>query len=409
MTVKRSALACLYLLVGFLAVSLLAPPAQAQNNAPLQLGTWSTPVQLQDQTCTTDGLPHPCYSTTISCQYAEPLVATYAVTKPTQPTPNGTIVLFSGLGGTSPSTDTGQEDAFSLYYTRRGYEVVQFFWALDWEDTTNVNGPTQRAPRWDIQTAACRPATFLNYAFTNLAYEPNTTGFCAQGTSGGAGAVAYSMARYGAGQTGYTPLDKVELPVGPPFGDIEQGCEEPEAGDVQIGCPSNSPSWCAGWDAYPQVQPFSQAYDQSSTSELVKWTGDNTCQNPNLPNDSTSPTSNGNWYNQSIVENATGTGTFTYPNTDMQAWLCASVSGTGSVKQNTAQGWLFYQRIILSGTPLPMNYHVAAVQTCNGAEGYETGTVGGGPYVGQMGMTAVETDMAGPLSQTQQCTKNSGR
>jgi hypothetical protein len=344
---KRRALVCLYLLVGVLAVALCVLPAQAQNNAPLKLGTWGLPFPPLSG-C--QGLPN-CQSVTISCPNTEPLVATYAQEFPQSGNPIGTIVMFSGLGGTSPSTDTGQEDAFSLYYTQQGYEVVQFFWATDWEDATNGNGPGQGVPAWNMQVGGCRPATFLNYAYSKLAYHPTTTGFCAQGQSGGAGAIAYSMAWYGAGsgQSGYPPLDKVELAVGPPFSDIEQGCEEPEtlapplyicpSGQTQkCICPSGSSNWCVGWSG----ESFSPAYDQSATSELIKWTGDNTCQNPN---GNTSSTSNSKWYNQSIVESATGTASFQYPNTNMQAWLCASVQGTGSVNQNMPQGWLFYQQV----------------------------------------------------------------
>jgi hypothetical protein len=78
-----------------------------------------------------------------------------------------------------------------------------------WEDTTNGIIPPPVAH--NIQAAACRPATFLSRVFQ----ETYTTGgFCAQGTSGGSGAIAYSMAWYGWGSSSTQPLDKVELNVG---------------------------------------------------------------------------------------------------------------------------------------------------------------------------------------------------
>jgi hypothetical protein len=161
-------------------------------------------------------------------------------------------------------------------------------------------------------------------------------------------------------------------------------------------CPSGSSNWCVGWNG----QSFSPAYDQSATSELIKWTGDNTCQNPN---GNTSSTSNQKWYNQSIVEDSTGTGSFQYPNTNMQAWLCASVaSGTPSVNQNTPQGWLFYQQVA-NAEAQSLNLAMTAVQTCNGAEGFTGGTIMAGQYNNDSGLTAVETDMASDASHTGKC------
>jgi hypothetical protein len=208
---KHRALVCPYLLVGVLAVQLSVSPAQAQI---LTIGTVSIPVQVG---CSSDFLSNStCYNVVVSCPSAEPLGATYG-SAPQNGSLNGTIIMFSGLGGTTLSTDTGQEAMFASYYQGRGYQIVQFKWDSDWEDTNN--GLTGHVPyAWNIQAAACRPATFLQYVFANVATD-QSKGFCAQGASGGSGAIAYSMAWYGAGsgQTGYTPLDKVELAVGPPL------------------------------------------------------------------------------------------------------------------------------------------------------------------------------------------------
>jgi hypothetical protein len=106
------------------------------------------------------------------------------------------------------------EDEMLQYYVQQGYEVVQVAWGGPWEQQdTNPN----------IQNAACRPATFLNYVYTNIfapAIKGPAAGFCAQGFSAGSAAIAYSMAYYGeAGQ-----LDNVELISGPVLSDLKQGC-----------------------------------------------------------------------------------------------------------------------------------------------------------------------------------------
>jgi hypothetical protein len=174
---------------------------------------------------------------------------------------------------------------------------------------------------------------------------------------------------------------------------------------LQVSQICGSSSWCVGWSN----EAFSPSYDTSAALELAKWTGDDTCQN--TPNDgNTSATSNQNWYNQSIVETYTGKGIFQYPNTNLQAWLCASVSSgapTPSPNQNTPQGWLFYQEVTL-----PANNYMTAVQSCYKAEGFTNGTITAGLYNGYGGFTAVATDMAtgpGLPSLTGQCAKSPGR
>jgi hypothetical protein len=149
---------------------------------------------------------------------------TYSVLTPT--TIRGTIVEFSGGGGTSADTQSGQEALFANDYYHLNYQVVQTRWNGDWENT-NDPPQTQTYP-YSILIAACRPATFLDFAQKNIR---RTGAMCAQGASAGSGAVAYSLVWYGADSY----LTAVELLSGPVFGDIEKGCQVgPSAPSVSI-------------------------------------------------------------------------------------------------------------------------------------------------------------------------------
>jgi len=74
-------------------------------------------------------------------------------------------VFFPGSSGTSANGDQTP----AAYYFSLGYEIVQIEWANDWEitnapaaDTGNNSSTNYPA---NIQVAACREATFLNFIF----------------------------------------------------------------------------------------------------------------------------------------------------------------------------------------------------------------------------------------------------
>ena len=144
-----------------------------------------------------------CASATLSgCRNVQDLNFTYGQLIPPG-TVNGVVVFLDGGGGTTAALETDEYDMLQ-YYFAQGYGVVQIAWNSDWELTPDAN----------IQNAACRPATFLNYVYNNI-YEPLTdgrhgnssAGMCAQGFSAGSAAIGYSLAYYGAGDY----LDNVEL------------------------------------------------------------------------------------------------------------------------------------------------------------------------------------------------------
>lgn len=111
-------------------------------------------------------------------------------------TSRGTIVFFSGGGGTTPTTDTGQELSFAADYLAARFAMVQTRWDSDWESTNSPSdGGLPYAP--NILLAACRPATLLSKINSSSTFHP-AGAMCAQGGSAGSAAVAYSLVWYGA-------------------------------------------------------------------------------------------------------------------------------------------------------------------------------------------------------------------
>ena len=268
------------------------------------LGTWSTP---QPATCASGFYGKNCFSTIVSCPGTTSLIATYGYALGIGKL--GTIVMFTGGGGTSAG---GEDYRYAGDYSALGYTLVQVVWASDWEDTgTNA---------YSIKNAACRPATFLNFVYTNPAIF-QAGKFCAQGGSGGAGALGYSLAWYGAGsgKTGYPQLDNVELIDGPMFSDLKQGCAEYHFNDspnVPICRPGTSQLGCTGWGNGISLTP---QYLFGAGAGIGVWTGDPSCTVGQGTSGSTSPRSNTEWIDQSIVSpNAS----FNYPNTKLAGWLC---------------------------------------------------------------------------------------
>ena len=106
-----------------------------------------------------------CASATLSgCSNVQDVNFTYG-----QLIPSGTV---NGVGSVSrwwrrnlpPRLKPTNHDMLQ-YYFAQGYGVVQVAWNSDWEQTFDAN----------IQNAACRPATFLNYVYNNI-YQPLTQG-----------------------------------------------------------------------------------------------------------------------------------------------------------------------------------------------------------------------------------------
>jgi hypothetical protein len=347
---KTSLLSVLIAVV--LAGSIAATTAHAQH-APLRLGTVTGTTQLAS--CPSDfhaGMT--CFVAQMSCPNTVNIGFTYGFENPAGPS-KGTIVFLEGGTGTSVS---GSVDYLEKYLDN-DFQVVQLAWDSAWE-VTNASSSTS------IKTAACRPATFLNFVSQNI-YSDG--GMCAQGDSAGSGAVAYSLAWYGAANF----LDKVELMSGPVFGDIEQGCVVPNAPTVnvcatgQFGC--NGEEW-----------PDSPAYVGGDITAIDHWSGNSTCNGGNA----TTQKAELGWKAMSIVD-GTNNPSFSYPRTAMAGWLCSNVA----TEQNNsaAQGEFFYEQFTSSGQTA--GYSVTRIDHCSGNEGVSDGVT---PQ-GENGLTAIGRDM----------------
>jgi hypothetical protein len=324
------------------------------------------------------GSPATCYSGVVTgCSNADDLQFSFSYDAPASPL--GVIVFFSGGSGTSASAYPGAELSYAHDYFNDGYAVVQVAWAWDWEDTNipsaYTGGSTPVSYPSNIQAAACRPATFLNYINNTARVHPSGKPVCAQGASAGSGAIGYSMAWY----NGASFLKNVELLSGPVFSDIKQACIVPRTGTQticgsgQYGCSSGTTSWT---DAPQYVAGYLTA--------IRGWTGDTTCDGGT----NTSSTSNSNWLSMSIV--TTGAN-LTYTSNGMAGWLCSSYA-TGSCQSNqgcpnnsAAEGNYFYNNFSMSNHPSA--YVLTGITSCNGAEGVSPGY---DPDVtGETGQTAI--------------------
>jgi len=364
-------------MLGVIALSLLQARAHAQGSLPLGTVALTSVASQCDPSdgwysYTNSGTTYYmlCQLADIFCPNAQSTSFTFGFLNPAGIVPGvsqtkGVIVLFNGAGGTSPGSAL-----YAANYFTAGYEVVEMEWDGDWEQTYY---PFPNGIYGNIQNAACRPATFLNFVYTSIfpsIQQANSqAAMCAHGSSGGSAQIAYSLAYYGAGSY----LDNVELLSGPVLSDVEQGCQwGPQAPQVnvcgqtnynggQYGCQlGGGPTWS-----------ISPTYVPNANASVGNWTGDPTCANANNSGP-TGAASESRWLAQSIVDQEAITGlgaapTFNYLSTGMSAWLCRKVKiGTGSANNSSPHGQIFYKNI--GSTNSPPNYGVYAVDNCNGAE-----------------------------------------
>lgn len=342
---------CIFLL-SLLNFSHTLPTAWAQS--PLPLGSVSGITQLH--TCPAGYFTGAsCFEATVSCPNTLDIQVTYGLTNPVG-IPRGMVALFGGAGGTQPYGSGTQEQTFSSNYVQAGYQIVQQAWASDWEDTGITNGK-------NVKTAACRPATLLNF-FHQTLYQGDG-GMCAQGASAGSAALAYSLSWYGSSNY----LDKVELLSGPVLSDIEQGCEVPDAPPVtvcaagQFGCDG------AAWIDKPQ-------YVQGTQIGVGRWSGLQCQQGSRTP-----LATNSTWKTMSIVDGTNGASLF-YPQTAMAGWLCSN-----GENNSAAEGQIFYRQF--SSAAQTAKYSLTRIDGCAGPEGVDAGKTPSG----ESGFVAITTDM----------------
>jgi hypothetical protein len=351
------------MLVTGLTIILFSAGTHAQSKS-LPLGQVKLPVK--SVACTEGfGPGTSCFSSAVTCPGTDEIGFTYGVVNPDGRA--GTIVFFS--------SDDGTTVEFSQYvqaYTPpyNDFQTVQVIWETPWQETGNGTGTSLKA-------AACRPATLMDWLLKQKNVY-NGGGMCAQGTSAGSAAVAYSMAEYGA----YQYLNHVELESGPVLSDLSMGCN-PNSSSVTV-CPGNEcltgneGSW-----------PDSPIYVDGNEASISTWTGAWGANSCAVGNGISQPQYTA-WEDMSIVDGLTGhkaDSTFAYPKTSVTGWLCSKPPGCNAAwcqNNSAAQGQLFYQKVT---TPVS----VYRVNGCQSTEGVEQGTV---PQLDdEPGLQAIIADM----------------
>jgi len=329
---------CLCITVCVLAAPLVQGQAEAQSSV-LPVGTVQNVQLISCPSGFFRGTT--CYTGVVSCPSTTNIQFTYGVFNPAG-SPAGTIAFFSGGEGTTVPGN----DSISTYVAD-GFQTVQVTWASAWEQTgTNPA---------NIKTAACRPATLLQYIHQSV-YTGG--GMCAQGDSAGSAALAYSLTEYGTGSF----LDNVQLLNGPVVSDVSVGCN-PRLPPVTVcsqGCQTGSER---GWPDPPQYVSLDRIY-------IDNWTnvsGPNACGGLNTP-----PAQYSTWKAMSIVDGLSDS-TFVYPQTAVSGWICSNTSvnchGVQCQNNTAAQGQIFYNQIIKPAAP----FAVFRVDQCAGAEGVGLG------------------------------------
>lgn len=199
-----------------------------------------------------------CTSINVTCPGVPDLTGTLSETLPTG-TARGTVVLANGGGGT-----TFFNAGFASAYLNDGFRVAQFLWTTDWEDTGGVG----------VKSGACRGATIFRYLFFTFHRADLTTGYCAQGTSGGGGEIGYSLAQYG--MSNY--FDYVLISGGPGVSRMDYGCDQSlyTGGPLNL-CPllTNAPyAYTGGKQVNGWENTTSCQTKQPLQSDIDKWAAD---------------------------------------------------------------------------------------------------------------------------------------
>jgi hypothetical protein len=198
--------------------------ATCATGATRQLGTVSAVSSVACKGAISNGV---CQKMTVSCP-GIPNVFAYVKTNTPTGTSKGTVTYGTGTDG------NGLYDSIFTFgdvavqnVLNGGYTTVQISWGTPF-DSTQPNGWVQG--QGGVLAAACRYATVTKWIYDNI--QNNTTlPMCATANSGGAGALAYALSQYGAGNI----LSMAEVTSGPPTGRLDWGCGC-QQGKVPVSC-----------------------------------------------------------------------------------------------------------------------------------------------------------------------------
>ncbi len=303
-----------------------------------------------------------CWNATVNCPDTDSINAVFGYKVP--PGPSGTIVLFSGGPGLSPSEYADNNSSYAQDYYAAGYAVVLLEWDSPWEkayaDNTNES----------ILTAACRPATLLNY-ISNTFLSADTPS-CAQGSSAGSAAIAYAMSWYGASY-----LKNVELLSGPVLSQIDTGCSANPPTPTICGQGDNSYCTQGTQTAFPSGWTDNAGYVTDDQNFINNWTGTGINNHPGCGTPGVTEQEIAAWAGMSIVDGSDPgyTGVFSFPQgLTKHGWLCASYStcgGNDCPNSSAAQGYYWYDKLSKTGDP---SLVLTGTESCAGPEGVSEGT-----------------------------------
>ena len=191
-------------------VSSCAPPkSEPEVDAPMRdVGIIRTEADGED--CPASS----CSSFEVRCEHLAEPASGRMVVSAASGTYRGTIVIFSGGGGTSlwgtRGEDTTRYQEVLANWGDAGFRVVQVQWSENW-----WNGAAENE---GFAALACRPATLTQWIADNLTEA--SAPLCVGGGSGGAGQTSYMLTHYGL-------EDRISLAVpwsGFWMGRIDTGC-----------------------------------------------------------------------------------------------------------------------------------------------------------------------------------------
>jgi len=257
-----------------------------------------------------------CRSIRVSCAGLTDLDATLAVAVPGG-NPSGTIVMLDGGSGTA-----FLNSGFPDIYVADRFQVVQLAWHSNWADAGGAG----------VKSAACRPATVLQFVYNVVQGGSPATGFCGQGISGGGAAFAYSLTHYGMSNL----LDYVAIAAGPGVARMDYGCDPA----LYTGPPRN---------LCPLLPSAPFAYRNGTL--VNTWEKTTACATPNP-----APSDIQRWTADSIVSAGAN---YTYPNTALSWFFCVTPQ---SLNESTGQGTFFIEQAIPKNSPPDVNCYSGKCQ-----------------------------------------------
>lgn len=243
-------------------------PPTPPVTTPNQLGTASA-VSVTCPPSQVGVVGSACYTVTVNCPSVAPYNVDIKVTNPSGPSV-GTVIYTNGGGGAGLYEDPSQ---FMYGYVAinnvvaANYTVVQ----TDFNDMT-LSGPGWLTGPGGPLMLSCRWATLAQWVHDNPTLHPANTAFCATGNSGGGGAIAYALTRYG-----QDSIFNFVLPTsGPPFTRIDYGCRCNQQTMQTTKC-AGVQATCYGTDANLFLDPAYGNTDCSNgaaTPDTAQWQAD---------------------------------------------------------------------------------------------------------------------------------------